>query len=317
MPELPEVHTTVESLNASIIGLCITDVWSDYNSPFHNGKPNIKNRKFFNTFKNTVVNQKILSVTRRAKNILIHTSGGHTILIHMKMTGHLLYGSYVHKTKTRTSFLSLKWNGQIWEPDKDERESLKDPFNRHIYFVLSFNNKKHLALSDMRKFAKITLLDTKTLEDSEDLRSTGPEPLELTKRQFKEALLARSQGKIKQVLINHEIIAGIGNIYSDEMLWRAGIHPLEKVENISEKQWAALFTAMKHVLKKGIDFKGDSTQDYRAPDGTPGKFHAHHRAYQRTGKKCEKRNCSGITERITIAGRSAHFCSTHQKLVDA
>lgn len=298
MPELPEVHTTTTALDKTIIGLKITGAWTDYNSPFHTGKPNIKNPTFFKEFKKVIVGTKVTSVTRRAKNILIHLDNQHTILVHMKMTGHLLYGTY-EKEKN------------VWHTTEDG--PLKDPFNQYIHFVISFSNGKHLALSDMRKFAKITLLETESLERSDDLKKTGPEPLDLTAKQFRDILLSRPKGKIKQVLMDHEIIAGIGNIYSDEMLWRAGIHPLEPVSNITEKQWKALYPAMKHVLNKGIDFRGDSTSDYRNIDGRPGEFHAHHSAYQRTGETCEKRGCNGIIERIKLAGRSAHFCPKHQK----
>lgn len=306
MPELPEVHTTTQGLVKTIVGLTVSDVWTDYNSPFHAGKPNIKNPKFFKEFKKVVVGAKVTSVTRRAKNILIHLSNKHTILIHMKMTGHVMYGSYQKKRG-------------VWKAT--EEGPLQDPFNQWIHFVVSFSNPKtksgqggkQIVLSDMRKFAKVTLLETESLEAAEDLKKTGPEPLDLTKKEFKEIVMKRPNGKIKQVLMNHEVIAGIGNIYSDEMLWRAGIHPLEQIANITEKQWSALYPAMKQVLEKGIELKGDSTSDYRNIDGRPGKFHAHHRAYQRTGETCEKRGCKGKIERTKVGGRSAHFCSKHQK----
>lgn len=299
MPELPEVHTTAAGLDRTIVGLKTTDVWTDYDSKFHYGKPNIKDPKFFREFKKVVTGTKVTSVTRRAKNILIHLSNNHTILIHMKMTGHVMYGKYEKKNK---SWIAL------------DDGPLKDAFNQFIHFVISFSNGKQIVLSDVRKFAKVTLLETESIEISDDLKNTGPEPLELSSKQFKKAIQRKPNGFIKQVLINHEVIAGIGNIYSDEMLWRAGIHPLEKVRDITEKQWLLLRTAMKHVLKKGIKLRGDSTSDYRNIDGRPGEFHAHHSAYQRTGDKCDKRGCSGIIERIKVAARSTHFCPKHQKL---
>jgi len=301
MPELPEVHTTTTALKKTIVGLKISDIWTDYRSPHHKGKSNIKNPYFFRTFKKNVRGAKITNVTRRAKNILIHLSSGQTILVHMKMTGHLLYGDYSYSKKEK-----------VWKATRTG--PLQDPLNQWIHFVISFSNKKQLVLSDLRKFAKVTLIETEKLSESVDLAKTGPEPLDLTIKQFKEAMLSRHSGKIKQVLMNHEVIAGIGNIYSDEMLWRADIHPLEQVKNITIEQWRLLYLAMKQVLKQGIDLRGDSTSNYRNIDGRPGQFHEHHHAYRRTSDSCDKRGCKGVIKRIKLAGRSAHFCSEHQKL---
>jgi formamidopyrimidine-DNA glycosylase len=165
----------------------------------------------------------------------------------------------------------------------------------------------------MRKFAHITLLETKDLEKIH-FKDTGPEPLEktFTVKKFIDRLERRPHGKIKQVLMDQTIIAGIGNIYSDEMLWLSGIHPLRTVEKITQSEFNKLYKGMRDVLHKGIDFKGDSTSDYRQLDGRPGNFNHHHNAYRLTGKKCAKRGCTGIIKRIIVGGRSAHFCSKHQ-----
>ena len=121
-------------------------------------------------------------------------------------------------------------------------------------------------------------------------------------------------GKIKTVLMNQSVVAGIGNIYSDEMLWLAGINPQEMAKNIPKEKMKILFAAMKTVLNKGIDFGGDSTSDYRDTDGRPGKFNHHHNAYRKTGTACGKTGCKGVILRKVVVGRSAHFCSVHQKL---
>ena len=144
MPELPEVQTTVNGLNSTVKGRRIVDVKTTYNSKFYRNKEDIKNPKFFEIFKNKVKGKKILKAERRAKNILIHLAGGETILVHMKMTGHFVYD----------------------RPDY--------PFTR-LDFKL--NNNKHLILSDMRKFAKITLVETDQLAESLHLKHLGPEPL--------------------------------------------------------------------------------------------------------------------------------------------
>ena len=114
--------------------------------------------------------------------------------------------------------------------------------------------------------------------------------------------------------MDQSIIAGIGNIYSDEILWRAGVHPSSQVKKIPEKNLKLMFTAMRETLKKGIDFGGDSMSDYRNIKGERGKFQNYHHAYQRTGKACDKPGCRGVIKRMVIGARSAHFCPIHQKL---
>ena len=113
--------------------------------------------------------------------------------------------------------------------------------------------------------------------------------------------------------MDQAIIAGIGNIYSDEILWRAGIHPERKVSKVAESELKLMFKAIKETLTKGIDFGGDSMSDYRNIEGLPGKFQMHHETYRRTGERCRKKNCKGIIQRKMINGRSAHFCSIHQR----
>ena len=291
MPELPEVETTTRGLRKAIKGLVIKDVWTDLSTKDKRKWDTIANPKYFSIFKKEIGNKKILSVERRAKNILINLSSGKTILVHMKMTGHLLYGDYK-----------------------------KDPINRFIHFTITFNNGKKLYFSDMRKFGKITLLPTKTAHDTKHLNNIGPEPLEknFNLKKFEERLKKKPNGKIKTVLMDQSLIAGIGNIYSDEILWRSLVHPERKVSTLLRQGYGGraikdIFKAMKFILTKGIDFGGDSMSDYRNVDGLPGKFQLHHQAYRRTGEKCRRPGCSGIIKRKVISSRSAHFCSVHQK----
>lgn len=288
MPELPEVQTTALGLDRVLRGLVITDAWTNYNSKHSYGSDNIKDPSYFKEFKKKIKGAKITHVSRRAKNVLIHLSTGKTILIHMKMTGHILYGDY-------------------------DRE---DPFNRHIRFILELSNGKTLELCDMRKFAKVTLLDNVTMHETDHLNGIGPEPLEndFIFKVFKERIFKKPQGKIKPVLLDQTIIAGIGNIYSDESLWRAGIHPEQPVKTIPEKKLKELYKAIRTTLLKGIDFGGDSMSDYRNIDGKPGKFQEQHRAYRKTGTTCFKKGCKGKIVRIVVVGRGTHFCNIHQKL---
>ncbi len=303
MPELPEVQTTVTGLSRTIVGLKIDDVWTDYNSPYFKGSNTIKDPLYFKYFKKAVLNRKVVGVSRRAKNILINLDSGATLLIHMKMTGHVIIGNY-------------NFNKKIWTPAPNERKALHDPFNRFIHFVITFSNNKQLVLCDMRKFAKVTLIENDAMEQLH--KEFGPEPLnkDFTIILFKKQLSKKPHGKIKTVLMDQSIISGVGNIYSDEALFRSGIHPEERVENISDKKMLELYKATVRVLKKGIDFGGDSMSDYRNVNGEKGKFQEQHEVYRKTGLPCSiKINgkiCKGIVQRKKVGGRSAHFCSVHQ-----
>lgn len=280
MPELPEVETTVRGLKKEIVGLKILDVWTDLHTSDKRKKDDIANPDFFKFFKKEVVGEKIIAVDRRAKNILIHLTRGKTILVHMKMTGRLLIVNH-------------------------------DKFV-HVLFKLS---GKQLAFSDPRKFGKITLIETKHIHTSKHLQNIGPEPLA---KNFKvndlvNRLQKRIRGKIKTVLMDPKIVAGIGNIYSDEILWHSNINPETLVGDLNKKDFRLLFNKIKKLLTKGIDFGGDSMSDYRNIYGEKGAFQMHHMAYKCTGEKCVKKMCRGVILRKVINGRSAHFCSNHQK----
>lgn len=300
MPELPEVQTTVNGLNAEVKGKKITDVWTDYRSNFHIGKNNIKNPEYFTEFKKDVVGTTITRAARQGKNILIHLSNGKTMLVHMKMTGHFLYGKYL-------------FDGTAWRPA--EEGPLHDPFNRFVHLVFTLSNAKHLAFSDLRKFGKVFIFDTENEATIEDLMHLGPDPLidNFTYAVMKKQLMLRPNGKIKQVLMDQHVISGIGNIYSDEMLWASDIHPLSIVANIPEAALKKLYRAMRTVLSKGIDFGGDSDSDYRNIHGEAGAFQHRHNAYRRTGKPCPRKD-GGIIRRLVVGGRSGHFCDQHQTL---
>lgn len=306
MPELPEVHTTATMLNKLLPDLRICDVWTNYNSPHHKGKDNIKDPAFFRKFKKLVVGAKFQKMHRRGKNVLLKLDNGQTIIVHMKMTGHLLYGKYKRNSKPKTL------SSRVWEGV--EPKELKDPFNQHIRFVINLSNGKSLALSDMRKFAKVTIVLTETAHTSSHLKGIGPEPLakSFDFAHFKERLGTRPNGKIKQVLMDPKIIAGIGNIYSDEILFASGLHPMSATGKVPEKILQKIFSGMKVILAKGIDFGGDSMSDYRNPLGVRGQFQYHHKAYRKTGKPCSKKNCRGKIEKVRLGGRHAHFCNIHQ-----
>lgn len=310
MPELPEVHTTVTGLQKVLPGLVIEDVWTDMWSRALLSRNTIKDRGYFPYFKKYALGQKITGVRRRAKHILIDLANGFTIIIHMKMTGHLMYGLY----EQDKNYNGREWS---WRP-VDKKSAHNDPYNRHIHVVFTLSNAKgavgHLAFSDSRKFGTVVIEKTGTLS-TERFAHLGPEPLEttFTLAHFKERMMKSPTRHIKTVLMDQSIIAGIGNIYSDEMLHRARVLPTRTSQSLDETEWRSLFKAMKEVLMKGIDFGGDSTSDYRNIEGERGAFHENHRVYLRTNKKCLAKKCGGIIEKQTIGGRSAHFCRGCQK----
>lgn len=307
MPELPEVETTVQGLNETVIGKTIARVWSSLPQKNHKKKDEIKNETFWKNFKKKIIGTDIVQATRIGKNILIHLSSGDTILIHMKMTGHLLFGNY-RKAKQSDGLPKHSWN--FW----GDTEALQDPFNRFIHFTIHFTDETTLAFCDARKFGKVTHLEGNP-KLSPHLHKIGVDALDpnLNLKIFREKILKQKRKAIKTVLMNQELVAGIGNIYSDEMLWLSGINPERSPETLSEEEWKLLYRSMKPVLHKGIDFGGDSTSDYRNIYGEHGEFHHTHNAYRKTNTPCTKKSCNGTIKRKIVHGRSAHFCNLHQK----
>lgn len=295
MPELPEVQTTVDGINEVAKGLTITDIWTDFESEHKMFSETIKNPTYFKQFKKALVGTKIVKAERRAKNILIHTNGP-TILIHMKMTGHIMYGAYEYNKRKNE-----------WTP-KSGQIFLEDPFNRFLHLVFTFDNGKQLVLSDMRKFAKVTLAKDDMFDGH------GPEPLtpSFTKEMFLEKIEKYPNRAIKTSLMDQSLISGIGNIYSDEILFAAKVLPWWPVGKLSKDQLSEIYKNIKPILLKGIDFGGDSTSDYRNIHGERGKFQGAHLVYRRTKETCLRKGCTGIVMRKVINGRSAHYCERCQ-----
>lgn len=291
MPELPEVETIVRQLNKKVPGLKIKDAWTDY--------PKMIKTHSLEKFKKETQNLKILRAHRRAKYIMLDLSSHKTLIIHQKISGHLLLG---------------KWALEGGKPVAAVAGPLKDdPFNRHIRFILYLNNGWQLGLSDVRRFGRVFLGETARIESINEIGKLGPEPLDpkFTSKKFLERM-AKRKGVIKKLLMDQFVISGIGNIYGDEILWYAGISPLRRAESLTEKEWPAIYKYMRFVLKKSIAAHGDSKQDFRTLDGGMGGYQKMHRAYQLTGKPCAKGD-DGIIKRVVINNRSAHFCPVHQK----
>ena len=314
MPELPEVQTIVNDLNRKIKGLTIADVWTDWpkyisakgGSAF-GGKRHYSD---FGGFKKEIKGKKIKKIWRIGKNIIFDLSDNKKMLIHQKMTGHMLVGKWQFKN-----------NGWVVA----EKGVLNDRVNGYIHVMFwlgGSSNKvgasKMLALSDLRKFAKVLAVDKKDFKNLEDVKNIGPDPL-TPKFRFNEFknLISKKRGPIKKILMDQNVVSGIGNIYSDEILFVAKIHPLKKAEKLGDKELRAVFEATKKILKKAVKLRGTSTSDYRDTAGKAGRYTEVRLVYQREGEKCPRlrqgfggqaRKCGGIIKRIKIGGRSAHFC---------
>ncbi len=286
MPELPEVETTVCGLKKKVLKRTFLDVWTDF--------PNlVKKPDSFEKFKERIKNKKIENIWRKGKNIIFDLSENFSLLIHQKLTGHLIYGQW---EKTELGWIPK--NKKIGE----------DPMNRFIHLIFWLDNGKQLALSDLRKFAKIELA-TKS-ETEEGLKKVGPDFLEISLEDF-EKRLKNKKGKIKQILMNQEVISGVGNIYSDEALFLAKIHPLKETSKLVKEDFRAIYLSLKKILETAIKYQGSSVSDYRNIEGEKGGYSRFLKVYRRAGQKCF--SCGSPIERLKIGGRSAHFCPKCQK----
>lgn len=290
MPELPEVETTVRELRQRIVGLKVVRFWTDW--------PRISRHQSFSRLAKRATGRKVVSVRRRAKYIVIDLEGPMSMVIHQKISGHLLYGKWGKQKGT--------WVSTMPGPLKD------DPKNDYVRLVIWLSNGFQLALSDLRRFGTIALETDGDVRSGKVLEGLGPEPLELSLKEFA-ALFEKKKGYLKPVLMDPKFIVGIGNIYADEILWYAGLHPKQRIEKLRPNDVTNLFKYMGKVLRNAIAEGGTSADDYRHPNGEKGNFQNAIRAYQRDGKPCGKRD-GGILQRIVIGQRSAHFCPKHQKL---
>ncbi|MEK7549097.1 MAG: DNA-formamidopyrimidine glycosylase [Patescibacteria group bacterium] len=294
MPELPEVQTIVDDLNKKIVGRKIVGVWFD--------APKLIKKPKSTEFEKKIKGLKIIEIKRRGKNILIYLNSN-LLLIHQKLTGHLLYGKW--------SFGKAQ-NKQKVIVESLIKGTLQEKVNNYIHLIFYLDNGWQLALSDLRKFAKILFGSKEKIEKLPDLTKLGPEPLNknFTVDKFM-SLMSFKKGKIKQVLMNQEIIAGIGNIYSDEILWTAKINPFKSANQLKTKELKAIYSAMKGILKKAVKLRGTSISDYRDTAGKAGGYAEIKKVYQREGEPCQR--CKMPIKRVKIGGRSAHYCPKCQK----
>lgn len=305
MPELPEVETTVRGLRKKVLKRTFIDVWSDWNKI-------VKKPKDFELFKNKLKHRKIKRIWRRAKNVIFDLSEGWSLLIHQKMTGHLMVGRWSLVNGSDGKAIEnprLQSNRDKWKPA--EKGPLEEKINMFIHLLFTLDNGQMIALSDVRKFAKAELWQTNDL--LKELKKLGPEPLEknFTFARFKEQI-KKKKGKIKLVLMDNSVVVGVGNIYANEALWWAKIHPKREIPSLSEKELKILYDSVIKVLKKGIELGGESFADYRNVDGKKGNFDGERRAYKREKQSCLR--CRAKIQRVKFNGRSSFFCPKCQQL---
>jgi formamidopyrimidine-DNA glycosylase len=209
-------------------------------------------------------------------------------------------------------FLIGKWRRQAghWVDENEAPSQGQSSSAIRLLFIL--DDGRMLAFSDVRKFAKVVLAEKGELAKISGLELLGPEPFSpsLTFQKFR-SRITKSRRPIKQVLMDQKVIAGIGNIYADEILWQARVSPFRHSNTINVREAKAIFDGMKKILREAIRFRATSIQFFRDPDGKPGMYAHYRRVYQRTGELCPR--CHAKIQRRVLRGRSTHFCPHCQK----
>lgn len=286
MPELPEVETIRSDLNQCLRHKTIVDVAV------------VKRRLVRHSIQHFItmlVGKKIVKVDRVAKLLILKLSNETFLLIHLKMTGQLIYKEGKQVVAGGHSFAS----------------DTKGYPNQYTYITITFFDGSRLYFNDMRQFGYMKIVDADRLEKI--VAGYGIEPLTVlfTWSAFKLAFAKRST-TIKAALLNQTIIAGIGNIYADEICFYAKVLPYRKINTLSEPELRKIYTGCNHVLQKAIQLRGTTFNSYTDSKGRTGNFSSKLRVYRQTGERCIR--CKqGIIQRIVIAGRGTHFCEKCQK----
>jgi formamidopyrimidine-DNA glycosylase len=275
MPELPEVETIARGLRQHVLGRKILSV--------RLGKTDFMDDPA--AIERDLPGRRIQDVARHGKFLLLRLSPpnggakGAGLLIHLGMTGHLA-------------------------PKHPE-----EPVAKHTHAVFALDDGRELRYTDARRFGRMAFLSEPALGKA--LAPLGADPLEITESAFTAATRGR-RARIKALLLDQRFLRGIGNIYADESLWRARIHPERLGSRLSRVEIARLYRAIRGVLKHAIELGGSSISDFFDTEGEPGQFQLHHRAYGREGKGCFR--CGSAIRRMIVAGRSSYFCPRCQRL---
>lgn len=277
MPELPEVETIVRELRKTVLGKQIKGVHVYLKKMV---------RPDAGRFCRMIKGIRIRDVERLGKYIILvlgssGSAGLKYVVIHLKMTGQLLY-----------------------HPENQGRSD-------YVHVKISFKDNGELLYRDMRQFGFLHVMEQAGFINWKEMQGLGPDPLKLKPEDFV-SLLRQRKGRVKPLLLNQRLISGLGNIYVDESLFAAGIHPLTPAMDIPEERCLLLHREMRKILNQAIRLKGSTVSDYQIPNGRKGRFQDLHRVYRRQGQSCPV--CDGEITRIVVAGRGTHICPGCQKI---
>jgi len=288
MPELPEVETVRAGLSRLIIGKTIAAAQHDTPKSFPNAPADVEE---------FLLGVTVVAVERRAKVLLIELSSKYSLVIHLKMTGQLVYqGKGVHFGAGHPSDSLI---GPL--PDKSTR------------VTLDFSDGSKLFFNDQRKFGWMRLLPTAEIVNLDFFQKVGPEPLahDFTWQNLRERLLRRRNTNVKAALLDQSVVAGVGNIYADESLWGAKIHPTTIVRNLSDRNIKDLHESLRSILQLAIDKGGSSDHTYVNAEGKKGSYLSFARVFRREGQPCPR--CGTAIIKTRVAGRGTHLCPHCQK----
>lgn len=287
MPELPEVETVRCGLERLIVGRVIASAVTDTPKSFPNDPLEVQNM---------LVGAGVVAVRRRAKVLLIELSTGYTLVTHLKMTGQLVYRG---EQKFGAGHPSDSLVGAL-------------P-NRSTRVTVVFTDGSTLYFNDQRKFGWMKLYPTAQVPFIDFMQKVGPEPLDdsFTSADFAARFARRKNTNIKAALLDQTVIAGVGNIYADESLWGAKIHPATKVFELTNAQFAKLFTELQFVLRLAIEKGGSTDKNYVNAEGKRGSYIDFARVFRREGQLCPR--CGTEICKIRVAGRGTHICPRCQR----
>ncbi|MCL2869262.1 bifunctional DNA-formamidopyrimidine glycosylase/DNA-(apurinic or apyrimidinic site) lyase [Candidatus Saccharibacteria bacterium] len=289
MPELPEVETIRSGLASLIVGKTIKKISHDTQKGFPNSEADVKQ---------FALNNQIKAVRRRAKVLLIDLGSGYSFMIHLKMTGQI-----VVRSSSKTFGGGHPTDSLIGDlPDKSTRVTIE------------FTDSSKLFFNDQRKFGWMKLLPTAEIMNTKFMQRVGPEPLpdDFTPAQFKARFTNKQRSKIKAALLDQSVVAGIGNIYADESLFYAKIHPERLVGSLSSAEFKKLYTGVRATMNRAIASGGSTDRNYVQADGSRGNYlDKFAQVFRREGLPCPR--CGHEIIKIRVAGRGTHICPNCQK----